>query len=216
MKNNMLNKIISISTILALMILSTSSIINAQSIRNQSITYLGFKTINQNVYLGSASIFGDGGSSILEAIAENDLLIKLDSTSSYVDLYINYEMNCSGATDEGVITLTIFINDKNVSINAVQTPNIKNGILEIQNVKVQRGDRLTFSINVVYGSISPLYSNSTSSTGIGVFSKLTFDIEESLYYSFRNQKQNSNIFLSLIQILKDIKWLKIPYTFMKC
>ncbi len=80
-------------------------------------------------------------------------------------------MNCDGLTDEGIITLTIFLNDENISINLVQTPTSKNGKLLIENISVQRGDALTFRIDVVYGSVIPFYTNSTSATGVGVISK---------------------------------------------
>ena len=115
----------------------------------------------------------------MEASAENDLLIGIDAKSGNVDFYIDYNMNCDGATDAGLITLTIFINDENNSFNLVQTATIKNGTLKIENVEVHRQDALIFAINVVYGSTIPLYSNSTSATGAGVISKSTHFIERS-------------------------------------
>ena len=48
------------------------------------------------VYLGYASIVGDGNSSILEAAAENDLRIRIDSKSELIDFFINIDMICNG------------------------------------------------------------------------------------------------------------------------
>ena len=155
-----------------LLIISSQSIAktnNKNSINNNLV-----KKTNQQIYLGYSSILGNGNSSTLTAELENDIIIRLNSTNGVVDFYIDYEMNCYGLTDEGIITLTIFLNDENVSFNFVQTGLLidsKNGTLSVSDVPVERGDALTFRINVAYGSVIPLYSNSTSATGFGVVSK---------------------------------------------
>ncbi len=171
-------KLAIISVLIILIVLSTSTI-STTAIKQRSIRDLSSETINRQVYLGFANIIGNGGSSTLEAVAENDLAIGIDSKSEYVDFYINYDMNCSGTTDEGIITLTISINGQNITPNIVQTPTSKNGTLKIENVEVHRQDALIFVINVVYGSIIPLYSNSTSDTGAGVFNKGITVVEKS-------------------------------------
>ena len=160
--------------LIAIFIISLCSVTNAKVIHRHSIDNEIIGKTNQQIYLGYSSILGNGNSSTLMADLENDLLIKLDSSSDVVDFYIDYEMNCYGLTDNGIITLTIFLNDANVSFNIVQTgllTDSKNGTLLIENVSVQRGDTLTFRIDVGYGSVIPFYTNSTSATGIGVISK---------------------------------------------
>ena len=167
----MCRKLTTVSIVAILIILSTTTVSNAISIKPQPIKELISETVNRQVYLGFANIIGNGSSSTLEAVAKNDLFIGLGSESSYVDFYINYDMNCSGTSDEGITTLTISINGQNITPNIVQTPTSKNGTLKIENVEVHRQDTLVFVIYVVYGSIIPLYSNSTSATGAGVFNK---------------------------------------------
>jgi hypothetical protein len=166
----MKRKIISLLLIATFMI-SLCSVTNANIVDQYSINNEKMGKTIQEIYLGYSSIVGDGNSSILVAELENDILIKLESINDVVDFYIDYDMNCQGLTDEGVISLTIFLNDENVSFNIVQTPTIKNGKLKIENVPVERGDALTFRIDVAYGSVIPFYTNSTSATGFGVISK---------------------------------------------
>jgi hypothetical protein len=172
-KNNMKKQIISI-LLIAIFIISLCSVATAKVINRYSIDNEIIGKTNQQIYLGYSSILGNGNSSTLVAELENDIIIKLDSISDKVDFYIDYELNCYGLTDNGIITLTIFLNDANVSFNLVQTgllADSKNGTLLIENVSVQRGDTLTFRIDVGYGSVIPFYTNSTSATGIGVISK---------------------------------------------
>ena len=175
-------------------ILLAGTLSNATVIKLQSTKDFANENFNQQIYLGSASIIGNGNSSILEASTENDLLIGIDAKSSNVDFYIDYNMNCDGTTDEGVITLTIFINDENKSFNLVQTPESKNGTLKIENVEVHRQDALMFVINVAYGSIIPLYSNSTSATGVGVISKSTHFIERSNDFFIKLMENHLHLF----------------------
>ena len=172
-ENNMKKQIISV-LLIAIFIISLCSVTNAKVINRYSIDNEIIGKTNQQIYLGYSSILGNGNSSTLMADLENDLLIKLDSSSDVVDFYIDYEMNCYGLTDNGIITLTIFLNDANVSFKIVQTgllTDSKNGTVSIENVSVQRGDALTFRIDVGYASAIPFYTNSTSATGIGVISK---------------------------------------------
>ena len=174
-----MNRKSAIISILTILIVLSTATISTTAIKQRSIRDLSSETINRQVYLGFASIIGNGGSSTLEAVAENDLAIGIGSESGYADFYINYDMNCSGTTDEGIITVTISINGQNITPNIVQTPTSKNGTLKIENVEVHRQDALMFAINVVYGSIIPLYSNSTYATGAGVFNKGITVVEKS-------------------------------------
>ena len=191
-----------IISILIILIVLSSATISTTAIKQRSIRDLSSETINRQVDLGFASIIGNGGSSTLEAVAENDLSIGLGSESGYVDFYINYNMNCSGTTDEGAITLTIFLNDQNTSFNLEQTPTAKNGILKIENVEVHRQDNLLFMINVGYISIIPLYSNSTSANGIGIFNKGITVVEKLINPFLDFLEQHPRMFLPLRHLLK--------------
>jgi hypothetical protein len=198
----MRRKLITISIVSILVILSTTTVSNAISVKQQPVKELISETINHQVYLGSASIIGNGDSSTLEAVAENDLAIGLDSESGYVDLYIDYDMNCGGTTDEGIITLTISINGQNITPNIVQTPTSKNGTLKIENVEVHRQDTLVFVIYVVYGSIIPLYSDSASDTGAGVFNKGITVVEKSSNPFLNFLEQHPRMFPILKYLLR--------------
>ena len=175
---------------------------NATVIKLQSNKNFENENANKQIRLGSASIIGNGNSSILEANARNDLLIGIDAESGIVDFYIDYNMNCNGTTDEGIISLTVFINDKNNSFNLVQTHTSKNGTLKIENVEVHRRDALMFVINVIYGSIIPLYSNSTIDTGAGVISKSTRFIERSNDFFIRFLENHPNLFPLLRKLIR--------------
>ncbi len=71
-KNHMNRKSAIISILAILIVLSTATISNAISIKQQPIKELISETVNHQVYLGSASIIGNGNSSTLEAVAKND------------------------------------------------------------------------------------------------------------------------------------------------
>ena len=198
----MRRKLTTISIVAILVILSTTTISNAISVKQQPIKELISETVNHQVDLGSASIIGNGNSSTLEAVAENDLLIGLDSESSYVDFYINYDMNCGGTTDEGIITLIVSINGQNITPKIVWNSTSKNDTLKIENVKVHRQDALIFVINVVYGSVTPFYSNSTSATGAGVFSKAKTIVEESTNPFLDLLEKHPRMFLMMRHLLR--------------
>jgi len=157
-----------------IILLNTTISVNA-NLNNIESKTIAIKS-NKQIYLGFASIIGYGNDSELYANLENDILIKLNSSSSIVDFYINYDIKCNGLTDEGVITLTIFLNDDNVSFNFVQTPTNKNGSLKVENIEIKNRDALTFRINVAYGSVIPFYSDSISETGFGIVNnKINFN-----------------------------------------
>ena len=135
-------------------------------------------TKNQEIFVGSASIIGDGTYSILTAIAEKNIFIRPGSLPAKLDFYIEYDIKCEGMTDEGFVTLTILKNGENFSFNAVQSPLSKNGSLYVENIEVDRGDTLGFKIDVLYASLIPLYSNATSDLGIGIVRKSKMVIKD--------------------------------------
>ena len=143
---------------------------------NANVSDAPFKTNNNEFYLGYASIWGNGTSSILNTVVENNLLIKTNSASEFFDFYIDYDMNCEGITDEGVITLALSLDNENISVNLTQTPTEKTGILYLHNVEVNRGESLVISISANYGNLIPFYHNETIAFGAAIVPKNTFSI----------------------------------------
>jgi hypothetical protein len=127
--------------------------------------------INKQIYLGYAKITGNGSNSNLEASAENKYAVGIANKTDYVDFYINYDMNCSGDTDNGQIWLTVAINNQNVTPVIATTFDVEEGVLKVENIKVERSDTFSFIINVIYASIVPPYTNQTQALGAGVISK---------------------------------------------
>jgi len=154
----------SIGLLLCIVIVASSTSIG-------DTVYTNIKLSNREIYLGYATIWGDGNNSILNAVAENNLKIRTESTTEFVDLYIEYEMNCEGLVDEGIISLTLILNGENVSTNLTQTPFSKNGTLYLHDVEITRGESLGFVINVIYGNVYPFYHNDTSATGVAIVRK---------------------------------------------
>ena len=126
---------------------------------------------NKQIYLGYAKITGSGNTSILDAVAENNLIVRIDNTTSYVDFYITYNMSCNGDTDNGQIWLTVAINGQNITPALATTFNSQNGTLKVENVQVNKQDTFSFVIEVVYASVIPFYVNETRALGAGVVSK---------------------------------------------
>jgi hypothetical protein len=165
MKKNLISFYLKISIVILILLLSAAV--------NTGLTQKLIKTNNREIDLGYASIWGNGTKNILKASAENNLIIRTDSTSEVVDFYIDYDMKCEGLTDEGIITLTLTLDGKNISANFTQTPTIKSGALFLNNVEINRGDSLGFRIDVFYGNLLPLYYNETTAFGAAVVSKNT-------------------------------------------
>ena len=160
--------------VLFIFLMLISSISNAAINMRIIDVELNTSTNNRQVFLGSALIIGDGGSSHLEAIPRKGISIGIDSDSSMVDFYIDYNMTCSGNTDDGWLGLVIGLNGINVSSNAAvigPLETYKNGTLRIENIEVQRHDALGYWIEVIYTSIIPPHLNETNAYGFGVFSR---------------------------------------------
>jgi hypothetical protein len=136
---------------------------------------------NKQIYLGYATITGNGTTSILEAVAENNLIVGIEDKTSYVDFYINYNMKCNGDTDTGLILLAVAINGQNITLTppSATTFNSQNGTLKIENITVNRTDSFSFIIQVIYTSFIPLYANQTQALGAGVLSKSAKYISDS-------------------------------------
>jgi hypothetical protein len=165
--------------IMIVIILSSFSVVSNASIINHTIKQdIVYKNTNKQIYLGYAKITGNGSNSILEVSAENNLLVGIDDKTSYVDFYIDYDMNCSGDADNGQIWLAIAINGLNIAPALATVFTSENGTLKIEDKKVNRSDSFSFIIKVIYASAIPLYKNETQVFGTGVFSKSTKHISD--------------------------------------
>lgn len=152
---------------LTMLIFTSLSPICSASLQHEQATVYSSNAI----YLGYASIIGEGNSSVLEAHTDNEIRIKIESESELLDFYIDFDMACNGVTDEGIIVLTLSFDGENVSTNITQTPTTKMGSLFLHDVAVSRGETFVFVINVIYGNLIPLYHNETRATGAAIISK---------------------------------------------
>jgi hypothetical protein len=131
--------------------------------------------LNEQIYLGYANISGDGNSSILDGSAENDLSIGIGSTTEIVDFYIDYDIACEAIFDFGIASLTIYLDDENVSFNVTLPIHDGQGTLHVKDVEVSRGDILLFVIGLSYANPLNQYHNETIITGAGVINKQIFN-----------------------------------------
>ena len=176
--------------IMIVIMLSSFSIISNASIINYTIKQdIVYKNTNKQIYLGYAKINGNGSNSILEVVAENNLLVGIEDKTSYVDFYIDYDMNCSGDADNSQIWLAVAINGLDMAPARVTAFTSENGTLKIENKKVNRSDSFSFIIKVIYVSAIPLYKNETQVFGTGVFSmstKYIIDTDNQFYQIIDN------------------------------
>jgi len=171
----MSKKLITIAIVISIF-LGITTISHAALIDQQFSKDKASETINaQEVYLGRATIIGDGikENTTVNASAENDLLIRTESQTSNIDFYIDYSMNCNGLDDIGGVTLSVQLNGKHEGINVTNTTTSKGGALMIKNVTVQRGDNLTFEIVAVYTNFNPFFVINKGDGGFATFSKKT-------------------------------------------
>jgi hypothetical protein len=157
---------------LAVFILISSGMVSANLLKKQTSTNLT-KAANREIYLGSATIYGDGTeeNTTVDLNAENDVTIGIDSQTETVDFYITYSMNCSGVTDNGALTLLIQITGVQKGINETITFSEKEGKLIVEDIEVNRRDVLTFEIGGVYTNLNPPFVVSDIAIGGGIINK---------------------------------------------
>ena len=166
MKNRAITLIIAI-----FLIMLGTTIITEGAILKKQITNVNYQ--NQEVYLGTATMIGDGTelNTTIETTAENDLVIRTESETSLIDLYVSYSMECNGLTDSGVTTLLIQVNGETKGHNESATLNFKEGELIIKNLEVKWGDVLSFEIGAAYTNGFPPFVESDLAVGGGIISK---------------------------------------------
>ena len=104
----MKKKVLAIIIISIFLIFGVTTGSNAKTIKNNK-----FKTLNQDVYLGYANIYGDGveENTTIETDAKNDLVVKIETSPDFIDFYIDYEIDTNNAlSDHGVITIFLQVN----------------------------------------------------------------------------------------------------------
>jgi hypothetical protein len=196
-----MNKYRIIALIIALILISTGSVI----ITTQGLTLKKqIKTnANKEIYLGFATISGDGTkqNTTVDAIAENDLVIKTESETSLVDFYISYNMECSGSTDSGAVSLLVQINQQNKGNNQTATIDFKTGELYVRDVEVSWRDVLTFEISAAYTNGVPAFVIPDLAVGGGVVSKKarSFDFQENILNRFFVFERLKSIIYDLFQ-----------------
>jgi hypothetical protein len=153
--------------ILAIFLMS-SALSSASIIINQNEK---IKLTNKEIYLGQASIYGDGieENTTIDLTAENDMTIRISSQTEVVNFYIDYTINTTnGLIDNGAISLLIQINGDNKGNNETISFSYDIGKLIVENIEVQRQDLLTFQIAGVYTNLNPPFVVTDITAGGGI------------------------------------------------
>ena len=199
-----MNKYRIVTLIIALFLIMTGTAIitHGTVLKKQVIT-----NANQEVYLGFATMSGDGTeqNTTVDTIAENDLIIRTESETSLIDLFISYTMECTGSTDSGATSLLVQINQQNKGNNQTATINFKTGELYIRDVEVTWGDVLTFEISAAYTNGVPPFIIPDVAVGGGVVSKKARSVPRSFDFEFQKSILNRFfIFERLQSIIYDL------------
>ena len=163
-------KIIAIAIATIMVFLGASVITSAKSIsQNKEKTMMG----NQDVILGSASIYGDGveGNSDVDADATKDITIKIQNDPELVDLIMDYSIQCDGALDQGRVYLFAQLNGVEIDNVSIIEEETHTGQIIIENVEVKNRDVLTFEIGCVYTNFDPFFTDPDVDIGGGIFIK---------------------------------------------
>ena len=98
----MKRKLCGIVILITIVLLGMSAASNARFINQELPRNMALKTLNAQKLLGSASVFGDGieENTVVDAVAEDDLIIGISSQTEIVDFYITYDITCDGDYDE--------------------------------------------------------------------------------------------------------------------
>jgi hypothetical protein len=174
-KNHMNRKLATIGIVIILIILSTTTVSNAKLTRQQLTKHEIPETLNKEIFLGSATIFGDGTeeNTTVDAEVEIDIDIGIDSVTQPVDLYITYDIDCNGSIDDGRVYFVAQLNGAMIgNISATSSEN-EEDVLKFESVQVKRGDVLTTKIGAFYTNLDPFFVVLDVAVGGGVFSKTT-------------------------------------------
>ena len=163
-------KIFSCLVFVLLMLMGGIVTVDAQILKREIKT-----NVNQQVYIGEAAIIGDGSeeNTTVEAVAETNIVIKIDTNPSYIDLIVNYSMVCNGSIDSGIVSLLVQINSEDKGHVETGTLTNKTGELIFEDLEVNGGDVLTFQIGAVYTNAQPFFTTSDVAIGNEIITKKT-------------------------------------------
>ena len=165
----MKRKVLTIIVVIIFLLVGVCTVSNAKTIGNNKS-----KTLNQDVYLGYANIYGDGieENTVIEAEAENDLVVKIGTSPDYINFYIEYDIDTNnGLNDNGVITVFLQVNGEQKGHNETITFDDEQGMLYIKDVEVKKGDIFTFEMGVVYTNLVPPFTDTATAYGGGAIAK---------------------------------------------
>lgn len=165
----MKKKVLAIIVLSIFLIFGVTTGLNAKTIEINK-----FKTLNQEVYLGYANIYGDGveENTTIETEAKNDLIVKIETSPDFIDFYIDYEIDTNNAlSDHGAITIFLQVNGEQKGNNETITFDKKQGMLYIRDVEVKKGDIFTFEMIVAYTNLVPPFTSTTTVYGGGAITK---------------------------------------------
>ena len=167
----MRNRIIALIIAISLIVIGTVAIVADAAVLNNKVPTTN--SSNQQIYIGEATIYGDGTeeNSSAEVTARTDLVIKIDTNPSLIDLVINYTMDCTGQTDSGVVSVLVQINSQDRGHAEKATFTTESGKLVFENLEVNNGNILSFEIGAVYANVQPTFVIPAAAVGGGVIIK---------------------------------------------
>jgi len=131
------------------------------------------ESLNEQKLLGSAYVYGDGieENTVVDAVAGDDLIIRISSQTEIVDFYITYDITCDGDYDEGRVYFLLQINGEEQGQREVITFYSESGNLVFEDVEVSLLDILTFEIGAVYTNLIPPFVIPDIAIGGGLVNK---------------------------------------------
>jgi hypothetical protein len=172
----MKQKFLTIVVIMILLIVGASVTSNAKLIEKKNNNS---KILNQEVFLGYANIYGDGvqGNTVIEVEAENDLVVKIQTSPTNLDFYIEYDIDTNnGLNDNGAVSFLLQIDGAQVGHNETLTFDDVQGRLYIDEVEVEKGDVFSFEVGALYTNILPPFTVPGTAFGGGWIPKARVNI----------------------------------------
>jgi hypothetical protein len=169
-KKKMKKKIFSITVVVILLILGISTVSEARmSIKNVKTQ----ETLNEPIVVGSATIYGDGieGNQALTATIDIPSELRVNATGDLVDLKLEYDIDCDGDEDLGIIILMAQQNGRSVGEGFVLTTENETGYVVIDNVLLKKEEVieiLSIEVAVIYFNTDPQFHEIVIDTGLSI------------------------------------------------
>jgi hypothetical protein len=180
-----------------LLIVGASIISNAKFIEKKNNNS---KILNQEVYLGYANIYGDGvqGNTVIEVEAENDLVVKIQTSPTNLDFYIEYDIDTNnGVNDNGAVSFLLQIDGTQVGHNETITFDDAQGRLNIAEIEVEKGDAFSFEIGALYTNLIPPFTVPATAFGAGWIPRARVNI----IFEYESISWLKDIFISRFPLL---------------